>query len=344
MTEHAAEPISIATEAALEVLDSATLLMVNMAAVTRLPEAGKALQALIGCRLVELLEIYIRRVLELIFTHDQAAWSGRTKAKISVADVLRIPRDELLQRAREEDAVQLAGKFEDTQKLLTAYLKTPPFTPEQLQLFLHLKDVRNLLVHNNGLVDRAFADKYPDVQVGERLDDPSKVLLSAFAMLDSVKRIDALVVTRYPDLAVPALEISRLIEQRMAQSQQLMKPTQQELQMVLNEQLQLLEVNPQFASLIPSDMAHGFGALWNVMPVPDQQIYALRSFDGRAVWPFSDEVAARAWLEEGKLDWQDCEVSEQDEAWTVGQLANGFYLRWPTFAWAATTEEFRVLD
>ncbi|WP_221091375.1 hypothetical protein [Deinococcus aquaedulcis] len=119
MTEQNAPDLYMASEAALEVMESTTLLMVNLAAVTRLPEAGQAVQTLIGCRLVELLEIYIRRVLELIFNHDPKAWSGRTKIKLSMAEAQRMEHDEvfrnkLLQAAREEDAAQIAGRFDET--------------------------------------------------------------------------------------------------------------------------------------------------------------------------------------------------------------------------------------
>jgi hypothetical protein len=328
MTEHELGTPSTATEAALEILDSATLLMLNLAAVTRLPEASKALQSLISCRMVELLEIYIRRILELIFNHDPEAWSGRSKVKISASDVLKIPREELLRRAREEDAVRLAGKFEDTQTLLQAYLKDPPFTPERLLLFSNLKDVRNLLVHNNGLVDLAYAEKHTEVQVGDCIDASATAVLSALALLNNVQHIDDLVVTKYPELGIPVGQAMELIQMRVHQSMGLIDMTLDEQRHITAQIVELRETSPELAALLPSTVVSSLGTIWTVLSHKD--FWSAVGVDQRAIVGFADEAAAYAWLSDSQLSWEGCTFAdEHDETWAYGTLDNGLLFKWP---------------
>lgn len=313
------------TAAAAEILNSTTELTLSMAAVTRLPDASHTLQTLIGCRLVELLEIYIRRILELIFAHDPAAWSGRSKLRIPVSDVLRLPREELLRRAREEDAAQLAGKFEDTQLRLGGYLQTPPFTPEQLALFTRLKDVRNLHVHNNGRVDHAYAGRYPDAQVGDQIEGPADVALTALTLLSSVQRIDALVVAKYPQLAVPDAPLHERLQERMQRAVTFISPTPDERLLVTDILSDWQARSPELAALTPG-LALGAHTLWSLVVSGD--VWTAVGVDGRAVTGFSTQGEALAWVRDARLDGAVCSP-DADEAWVTGTLDGGLVFRWP---------------
>ncbi|MXV21665.1 hypothetical protein [Deinococcus xianganensis] len=331
MTEPDAAPPQLLSDAAIEVMDSATLLMVSMAAVTRLPEAGRELQTLIACRLVELLEIYVRRTLELIFDHDAEAWDKRNakKRRVTVSEALTMTREELLSLAREEDAAEIARKFEDSHKVLSSYLRAEPFRPGELDQFIKLKNLRNAWVHNNGLIDHTLAEQNVTLQVGERIDRLENVLPSVAAFLGSVQYIDGLVMARYPDLGRPAAPFREVIQVRMQQSVQLMQPTVAEMDYVTHNLAEIQQNHPAVAELLPQTMVMKLNTVWTV--VQADTAWALAGVDGRVLVGFETQAAAQAWLDEGEVSWEGASFDlESDGTWAYGTLASGLLFKWPS--------------
>ena len=331
MTEPDAAPPQLLSDAAIEVMDSATLLMVSMAAVTRLPEAGRELQTLIACRLVELLEIYVRRTLELIFDHDAEAWDKRNakKRRVTVSEALTMTRAELLSLAREEDAAEIARKFEDSHKVLSSYLRAEPFRPGELDQFIRLKNLRNAWVHNNGLIDHLLAEQYETLQLGDRIDRLENVLPSALAFVGSVQYIDALVVARYPDLGRPSAPFSEVIQSRVQQSVELMRLTDEEMKGVNDVLSEVRELHPVSAEHLLPVMTMKHGTIWTVTQAGDT--WVVTGADGRALLGFVTQVAAQAWLDEGEVSWEGAAFDlESDGTWAYGTLASGLLFKWPS--------------
>ncbi|WP_221091607.1 hypothetical protein [Deinococcus aquaedulcis] len=190
--------------------------------------------------------------------------------------------------------------------------------------------MRNLLVHNNGVVDHAFAEEWQNVEIGDRLNLPGHVIVSAMVMLDSVKRIDSLVLDKYPGLGISAHAAGATFQNRIHQSITMLPV--EEIEKALPVLAELRGKHPEIAALIPENVMFRLGTIWAVLPADD--VWALVGVDGRGIFGFADEAAAHAWLDEGQLSWHECSVSEEsDDVWVAGTLSNGLMFRWPRPAW-----------
>ncbi|UQN07972.1 hypothetical protein [Deinococcus sp. QL22] len=328
------EPITeLMSLAAVEVLDALSLLSVSMAATTRHAEAGRLLQTMVGCRMVELLEIYVRRVLELVFERDPGMWSASPKEKILLREALTISREELIARARESDARRIAGLFEDAQEILPRYLRAKPFTDDQLSLFIDLKEQRNLFVHNNGRVDHAYRAKYPQTQLGQQLDYVLHIIQSSTAVFASVCSIDALLLIQYPELGTDTGWFRPVMQERMSHASQVMAPSQEESVLVNDLLPQVLTFPSPFtipAHLLPENMVAGMGTFWIVQE--EKAGWVGQSADGRVVGWFEDRASTFTWLLQPELPWLDRTVIRVEGTWTYGQVGR-LEVRWPSLLW-----------
>lgn len=316
------------SSAAIEVLDSITLLATGLASTTHDYESSRLLQTLVGCRLVELLEIYIRRVLELIFNHDSEMWSVGLREKILLHEALNLSRAQLIERAREADAQRIAGRFDQAQDVLAKYLQVKPFSPEQLEEFIKLKEQRNLFVHNNGLVDHAYAEKFPEVRVGDKLEYDLHIIESLQAIFSSVIHIDQILIKKYPLLGQEADDISEVVLQRMSKAMIIMQPTGEE-SAKLNQVIPAIGARASAFTLpdqITSGMISGLGTLWIIQE--RNGIYLAVSVEKRYVGTFENRELLVAWITQEFVSWEGLEISDVTEDFVEGHLGN-LSIRWP---------------
>lgn len=309
-----------------------TVLTQTLAATTRDPAEAAVMHDLVACRLVELLEIYIRRVLEAIYDYDPEVWAARETQKISLREALELPQAELIARAREEDAKQIAERFEVAQKVLGKYLREDPFTAEELEAFITLKEHRNLLVHNNGIVDRAFAAKNPGMKVGDRVDTGIMILESAFAVLSMVQRIDQKLLERYPELGLESTAFEEIVMGRVNRAMQRIAMTHAEGAKFNDTSKQLTAVATVFPieNLLAGNLLAGMGTFWQIGNA-DGVLYA-RAIDNRIVAGFTDEQEAVEWLMMANFPPDGLEITEMDEEFVHAQHQH-LELRWPVDLW-----------
>ena len=320
------------SKAAHEVLEPITVLLQTLAATTRDPAEVAVVHDLVACRLVELLEIYIRRVLETIYEHDPSVWAAKENQKISLREALELPQAELIARAREEDAKQIAERFEVAQKVLGKYLREDPFTAAELEQFIKLKEHRNLLVHNNGIVDRAFAARHPTSKVGERVDTSILIFYTALAVLTMVQRIDQKLLERYPDLGTENTDFADIVTGRFSTAVQRMAITHDEGAKFNDIATQLKAVDTVFplGTLLAGNTVAGLGTLWQVEKA--QGVVYARAIDNRIVAGFTDEQEAVEWLMMEHFPPDGLEITELDEEFVHAQHQH-LELRWPVNLW-----------
>lgn len=320
------------SKAAREVLEPITVLLQTLAATTRDPAEVAVIHDLVACRLVELLEIYIRRVLETIYEHDPSVWAAKENQKISLREALELPQAELIARAREEDAKQIAERFEVAQKVLGKYLREDPFTAAELEQFIKLKEHRNLLVHNNGIVDRGFAAKNPMSKVGERINTSIMIIFSASAVLTMVKRIDGRLLERYPDLGTENTDFADIVTGRFNTAIQRMAITPAE-EVKFNDiakQLQAVDTVFPMGTLLAGNLIAGLGTLWQVENA--QGVVYARAIDNRVVAGFSNQQEAVEWLSQEHLPLDELEATEIDGEFVLARHQH-LEIRWPMTLW-----------
>lgn len=308
------------------------MLLQTLAATTRDPAEASVMHDLVACRLVELLEIYIRRVLETIYEHDRSVWAAKENQKISLREALELPQAELIARAREEDAKQIAERFEVAQKVLGKYLREDPFTAAELEQFIKLKEQRNLLVHNNGIVDRAYAAKHPTSNVGERIDTSILIFFSSLAVLTMVQRIDARLLERYPDLGTENTDFADIVTGRFSTAVERMAITHDEEAKFNDIATQLKAVDTVFplGTLLAGNLIAGLGTLWQVENA--QGVVYARAIDNRVVAGFSNQQEAVEWLSQEHLPLDELEATEIDGEFVLARHQH-LEIRWPMTLW-----------
>lgn len=320
--------------AAVEVMQSVLHFLPSIGQTARGGAEANAIQTLVACRCIELLEIYIRRVLELIFAHDKQIWAtSKSDRKVTLKDALTLPREELIALAREQNAKDLAGKFEDAHKVLGQYLGCDPFTHEQLKEFIRLKEQRNLFVHNNGIVDYAYAQKYPEYKPGEQIESTRLLVFGSGSLLTMVRHIDALLLSRYPQLATDATDLRNLFAESMTR-------TLQAIGMTAVEAAKFNEIAPQLqnmsgpfnlGALIPEGSQAGLETVWAFTETDDSGIQAI-SYDGKVVSGFPTLAEAQEFVAAEVFPWEDFEIQSQNEQTTIA-VSGPLVLLCPTNQW-----------
>ncbi|GGR21164.1 hypothetical protein [Deinococcus ruber] len=320
-------PLQLITPAALAVLQTMTSYSYALAHVTRDPGVSLPLMDVIGCRSVELLEVYVRRVIEHIIDLEPNQWLEVSDVKFTARDALTRPQSELIARMREEDPPRLASNLPGCTNLLGRFLDGQMFTSAQLQEIQALKDLRNLIVHNDGVVDTRYARTHSDAQLGDRLNFSVRVLQAVLATLRSVQHIDALLLARYPQLAQPeAPNMQTDMMRRLHDSFTALAARPEELAL-LGPLTNQMAAAPLPFSLPP--LLTGFGTFW-LLSKGEMEWWTAYSIDGRAAAPFVSEDDARQWVGAERFSWNACRVEElHEDGFAILQDETGLTLRWP---------------
>jgi hypothetical protein len=202
-----------------------------------------------------------------------------------------------------------------------------PFRPEQVDVLNQLKQVRNLEVHNDLIIDERFRHA-ADQQIGERLDIGEAFLTAVVMTRQAVQQLDTLMTQKRPDW------LSHWDRATSAKFGELLTlafdalPMPADIQMSLDVLVdQLKERTPFAQSLLETHLPlNGHGKRWTL--AVEDNVYRLHSFQEDAVLPFATPEAAAAWLSGPSPNFESCTVINVLTEYVVFEQPDGLLLRW----------------
>lgn len=315
--------------AAQEVMFEIAQLWAALPFVARDEQVRVVLVDTICCRMVDLLEVYVRRVVELIIRADPDAWAKASKMQVSIQDALTLNRESLIQNMLREEAPRVASDFGASRKLLARFLKTEPFTPAQVKEIQDMKEIRNIIVHNNGIVDHPLAAQ-PTLKLGEKIHFDLASAFVALAFFDAVRHIDGALLQQYPSLGAEADhdELQGLLVS-LNTALMALNVSEEEVQAMQAIAAQLLDLDYPFDTSLfsASLLSAGQGSFWTFGE--DAMGYCAFATDDRVVGPFLTLEAARAWVNGPEQDWSGATQDTTPERWDLWKAADGLTLRCP---------------
>lgn len=150
----------------------------------------------------------------------------------------------------------------------------------------------------------------------------------------SVKHIDALLISQYPQLGqVSAAAVAGPLGRQVALAYSVMEASPEELRQAQEVLAALHQVALPFdlAALPQALPLPGLGTFWLFTEAEGH--WQAHGLDQRRALPFLSEAQARAWVHQKQVDWTGSAVEEQAGEWVYVRLPDGLSVKWPVAEW-----------